>query len=411
MYRSVAGLDIHQKMLVACVRQLGEDGRVREETRTYLTMTRHLQELATWLSQCGVTHVAMESTGVYWKPIWNVLEGQFSLLLVNARELKQVPGRKSDVRDCQWIAHLAQCGLLRSSLVFSREQRELRDLTRHRVQLIGEASRVANRIHKLLQDANIKLASVASDVLGKSGRAMLEALLAGERDPERLAKLARASLRGKIPQLTLALQGCFNDHHAFWLQRLLHHHDALEDQIHQFDLRIGTILDAMVPAETFARLDQVPGVNRRTIEAVIAEIGLDMRVFPTAEHLCSWTGICPANEESAGKRRRVAITPGNRWLRRALTEAAWAASHAKDTYFYACYRRLAARRGRKRALVAVARRLLVVLYHMLRERTPYHELGAAYFDRLDPERTKNRLVCRLRYLGYDVELSRKEANP
>lgn len=410
IYPNVAGLDIHKRNVVACMRQIDSGGKVRSQVRTFPTMTLHLKSLAEWLAGGGVTHVAMESTGVYWKPIWNILEGRFQLSLVNARELKQVPGRKSDVRDCQWIAHLAQCGLLKSSLVFSRPQRELRDLTRHRVQLIGEETRAANRIHKLLEDANIKLASVASDLFGKSGQAMLLALRDGERDPQRLAELARAALRGKIPQLKLALEGCFNEHHAFCLERLLAQRHDLEGQLLDFDRRIGAIIDAMIPARVFARLDEIPGVNRRTIEAVIAEIGWDMSVFPTSSHLCSWAGICPANDESAGKRRRTAITKGNRWLRRALTEAAWAATHSKGTYFSACYRRLAARRGKKRALIALARKLLIVIYQLLRGDSEYRELGADYFDNLDPERTKNRLVRRLETLGYEVELTRKETS-
>lgn len=405
LFQCVLGLDIHKRMILACLRRVSPTGSVEEEIRTYGTMTRDLKQLRDWISEEGVTHVAMESTGVFWKPVWNVLEGSARLILVNARELKQVPGRKSDVADCQWIAHLLGCGLLRSSFVPERVQRELRDLTRHRAQLVSERTRVANRIQKLLEDANIKLASVTSDVLGKSGRQMLAALRAGERDPETLARLALGKLKKKIPELELSLEGQFTAHHAFLLGQLLDQLEHLETQIAQFDQQIAGKLAGFLPEAAFRRLDAIPGVDRRTIENVIAEIGTDMTAFPTAAHLSSWAGICPGNEESAGKRKRSRTTHGDRWLRRALAEAAWAASRTKDTYFKAQYHRLAARRGKKRAIVAVSHSLLVVFYYLLKDGREFRDLGGNFFDTREPARLRRYLVQRLESLGYEVTLA------
>jgi transposase len=343
--------------------------------------------------------------------VWNILETYgFQLLLANAKELKQVPGRKSDVKDCQWIAHLLACGLLKSSFVPQREQRELRDLTRHRAQLCNEHTRCANRIHKVLQDANIKLSSVATDILGKSGRDMLAALVAGQDDPEAMADLARGKLRGKIPELKRALKGQVRPHHQFMLDQLLDHLAHLEEQIERFNMRIEEALRPFLDNGTFQRLDAIPGVNRTTIENVLAEIGVDMEQFPTADHLCSWAGMCPGNEESAGKRKRSRTTHGNVWLRRALGEAAWAAQRAKDTYMQAQFRRMSGRRGRKRALVAVGHTLLTVIYHLLKHADlEYRELGGNYFDMLDPIRLRRHLVKRLESLGYDVTLTERKA--
>jgi transposase len=405
VFAKVAGLDVHQKFITVGVRCRLETVKLFAEVRTFGTMTRDLLALADYLEALGVTHVAMESTGVLWKPVWNILEGRFKLLLVNPRHLKQVPGRKSDVSDADWIAQLLQCGLLQGSFVPSRELRELRDLTRIRAQLTSEQTRVANRIHKVLEDANIKLSAVASDILGKSGRAMLWALIDGERDPEKLAELALGRLRAKIPELKLALEGHFSEHHRFLVKHLLGHLDELDRRIDEISQRIDERLPSIVSEERLRRLDATPGVNRTTIENVIAEIGANMSQFPDEHHLSSWAGICPGNEESAGKRLRNRTTRKNRWLRRALTEAAWAAGRTKNSYFGAQYRRLAPRRGKKRALIAVAHSLLVIFYHMLKYDVEYHDLGVDYFDKLEPERLKRYLVKRLERLGYQVNLT------
>ena len=397
-----AGLDVHKESVEACVRRLEPTGPLPQQTRHWGTMTRDLLMMSDWLAAQGVTHVAMESTGVYWKPIYNILESRFTVLLVNARHLKQVPGRKSDVRDCQWIAQLLQHGLLKGSFIPPRPQRELRDLTRHRVQLGEEKTRTVNRIQKVLEDANIKLASVATDIMGVSGRAMLEALIAGREDPVQLADLAQRQLRGKIPELQKALEGHLTEHHRFMLRLLWKQLAQQEELIAQLD---GKIEEHTRPfADEIERLDAVPGVDRRVAETVLAEVGADMQPFPTPQHLSSWAGLCPGNEESAGKRRRRRITPGNRWLKRTLAQAAWAASHSKKTYLASQYRRLAGKRGKKRALVAVAHSILVIAYHMLKARTSYTDLGGDFFDHLEPERLTRYYVKRLESLGHTVTL-------
>jgi transposase len=410
VYLKVAGLDVHLKSIQCAIRCRQPTGKLLTEIRSFGTMTRDLRALADYLQTRGVTHVAMEATGVLWKPVWNILDGRFTLLLVNPRHLKKVPGRKTDTTDSQWIAQLLQCGLLRGSFVPPRPVRQLRDLTRHRAQLTAEHTRAANRIHKLLEDANVKLGAVASDVLGKSGRAMLRAMLDGEQDPAKLAELALGRLREKIPELRLALEGHCTEHHRFMLRRLMSHLNYLESQIDEFNSRIRPQLTELLPAEEQTLLDGIPGIDRITIENVIAEIGPDMNAFPDAHHLSSWTGICPGNEESAGKRLRSRTRKGNRWLRRALAEAAWGASHSKDSYLASQYRRLAARRGKKRALLAVGHSILGIIYHMLKENVAYQDLGADYFDRLEPERLKRYLVRRLQRLGYEVDLKPKEAD-
>ena len=409
IYDNVAGLDVHQKTIVACVRKRRPQGGYSDEVRTFGSMTGDLLQLADWLSQEGVTHVAMESTGVLWKPVWNILDGQFQLLLVNPIELKRVPGRKSDVSDSQWIAHLLQCGLLRSSFVPPRALRELRDLTRQRTQLIREQTRVINRIHKLLEDANIKLGSVATDIMGKSGRAILNALVAGKSDPAELADLALGTLRGKIPELKRALQGRLTDHHLFLLKTSLNHLEFLEEEIATFSQRISECLRPFLRPIQMENLDQVPGINLRSIENIVAEIGTDMSRFPNEHHLSSWGSMCPGNEESAGKRIRRRTTGGNPWLRAALTEAAWAAGRTKNTYLGALYRRLAPRRGKKRALIAVGHTLLIIIYHMLKTDVPYQELGADFFDKLSPEQYRRYLVKRLEDLGFEVQLHARDA--
>jgi transposase len=407
LFVKVAGLDVHLKGIQCAVRCRQDSGKLFTQIRSFGTMTRDLRALADYLQALGVTHVAMEATGVLWKPVWNVLEGRLTLLLVNPRHLKKVPGRKTDVTDAEWLAQLLQCGLLRGSFVPARPLRDLRDLTRHRAQLASEHTRVANRIHKLLEDANIKLGAVASDVLGKSGRKMLRALLNGQEDATILADMALGRLREKIPQLRLALEGHCTAHHRYVLGRLLSHLGYVESQVDEFSGRIAQGLDELLPAVVQQRLDRIPGVNRRTIENVIAEIGVDMGIFPDAHHLASWCGMCPGNEESAGRRLRSRTRKGNRWLRRALAEAAWAASRAKNSYLRAQFRRLASKRGKKRALVAVGHSLLVIIYQVLKNNVEYRDLGPDYFERLEPERLRRYLVKRLQNLGDDVTLSPK----
>jgi transposase len=402
LYTCCAGLDVHKKTVVACVRRISAGGKVHKEVQTFETTTRDLLALSDWLRAEGVTHAAMESTGVYWKPVFNILEGQVQVILVNARHIKQVPGRKTDVKDCEWIAQLLQVGLLRASFVPPAPIRDLRELTRQRVQLLGERTSASNRIQKVLEDANIKLASVASDVLGASGRAMLEALIAGQSDPVELANLAQKQLRKKIPELQLALEGKVTDNHRFLLRMQLDHIEHLEGLVERLNTRIE---EQLVPfASAAERLQTIPGVGQRAAEVLLAEIGPDMSVFPTAGHLSSWAGMSPGNNESAGKRRSGHTTKGSRWLRTLLVQVAWAASHTKDTYLSAQYRRLAARRGRKRALVALGHTILVIAYHVLKKGTTYTELGPDYFAKLDPERLTRRLVHQLHKLGHKVTL-------
>lgn len=402
IFRCCAGLDVHKESVQACLRVLEESGRLKQEVRGFGTMTGQLQALRDWLKAAQVTHVAMESTGVYWKPIYNILEEDFEVLLVNARHVKHVPGRKTDVADCQWLAQLLQSGLLRGSFIPERTQRDLRDLTRHRTQLINEQTRVANRVHKTLEDANIKLASVASDILGVSGREMIEALIAGVEDPQQLAQAARTQLQKKIPELEQALQGRLREHHRFMLRSLMDHLGDLERQIRRFDERIEELMRPF--DEPALRLDAIPGINQRSAQNILSEIGIDMSRFPTEHHLCSWCGMAPGNNESAGKRKSGKTTQGNRWLRRTLVQAAWAATRKKNSYFQAQYRRLVKRRGKKRALVAVGHSILVVIYHMLKDNRTYEELGADFFDRKNAQKIANYHLQRLKDLGLKVTL-------
>lgn len=403
LYPCCAGLDVHQKTVVACVRRAGAAGRPHKEVRTFATMTAALVALADWLAAAGVTHVALESTGVYWKPVFHLLEGRFEVLLVNARHVKQVPGRKTDVKDCEWLAQLLQYGLLRASFVPPAPLRELRELTRQRAQLVAEKSAVANRIQKVLEDANIKLGAVASDILGVSGRRMLEALIAGETDPQALAGLALGRLQRKHAELVQALHGRVTAHHRFLLGLLWDHLRQVEALVERLTARV---VEQMAPFAAAAdRLTTIPGVDQRTAQNVLAEVGTTMQPFPTAAHLASWAGVCPGNHASAGKHRSGRTAKGNRWLRQALVQAAWAASHTKDTYLASFYRRLAARRGRQRALVALAHALLVIIHGMLRAGTTYTDLGADYLDRLQGDRLTRYLVKRLETLGHRVTLS------
>jgi transposase len=422
LYPCCAGADVHKDRVWVCVRRVSPNGRVTKVVREFGTTTRELLAGADWLEEAGVTHLAMESTGVYWKPIWNLLEGRFELLLCNARHVKQVPGRKTDAKDCEWLADLLQHGLLKASFVPPQPLRELRELTRQRTQLTHERTAVVNRLQKILEDANVKLASVASDVVGKSGRAILEAIVAGVQDAPALAHLARGRLIKKIPQLTEALEGRVTDHHRFLLETQLERLGQLETMIERYTARIEQGLhsealhdltegaEAALPfPAAVRRLKTIPGVDQRTAEYLVAEVGTDMSRFPTASHLASWAGLCPGNHESAGKRRSGRTTQGNRWLRRALTQAAWAASHTKDTYLSALYRRLAARRGKKRAIIALAHSILQASYYMLSRDTDYQDLGAQHFDQRHPEQLKRNLVRRLQSLGYTVSLTQEAA--
>jgi len=373
LHACCAGLDVHKKTVVACVRRVDPAGKVSQSIKTFATMTADLLDLSDWLAGQGVKVVAMESTGSYWKPVFNLLEPRFEVVLVNAYHIKQVPGRKTDVRDSEWIAQLLQQGLLRPSFIPPRPTRELRDLTRQRTQLINEKTAVINRIQKVLEDANVKLGSVASNALGVSGRLMIEAIIRGEYDPVKLAELARSRLRKKIPQLRQALRGGVTEHHRFLLRTQMNHLDHLEQLIIQYSQRIEEALDPF--AAVLARLVTIPGVDFRVAEVVVAEIGLDMSRFPTAGHLSSWAGLASGNHESAGQRRTGRTTPGNIWLKTSLVQAAWAAFRAKRTHLSRKFRRIAGKRGQKRAAVAVAHTILVIIYHLLKEETTYQEIA------------------------------------
>jgi len=407
VYARCAGADVHKKTVVVCVVVPDERGGWRKETRTFSTMTADLLALSDWLQQCGCTHVAMESTGEYWKPVFNILEGNFEVLLVNAQHIKAVPGRKTDVGDAEWIADLLRHGLLRASFIPPLAQRELRDLTRFRSTFVRERATLANRVQKVLEDANLKLASVASDVMGVSGRAMLAALLEGQGDPEQLANLARGRLREKRPDLIKALTGRVKEHHRFVLTELLCQIDNLEEAVARFDEQIKTHCAPSEEAVTL--LDTIPGVARATAEVIVAEIGTDMSRFPSADHLAAWAGVAPGNNESAGKRRSGKTRKGDRPLGVALNQAAHGAAHTKNTYLAAQYRRLAKRRGKKKAIMAVAHSILVIAYHLIQRKEPYRELGGDYFDKRRPEAAAKQFVKRLEQLGYSVVLQPQTA--
>ena len=396
------GLDIHKASVAACVRTPGPDGRRVKETRTFGTTTQELLALRDWLAARGVTHVAMEATGVYGKPVYYVLEDQFQLLLVNAAHIKNVPGRKTDILDCEWIAELLEHGLLRGSFVPPRPIRDLRDLTRARTALIQDRTREVNRVHKVLQDAGIKLAGVATDILGVSGRAMLEALIAGVTDPGALAELARGRLRKKRAALRAALEGRFREHHAFLLTKALPHIDHLDHTIEAYTARIAAVIAPFAAA--VERWDSLPGVDRRVAEVAVAEVGPDMAPFPSARHLASWAGMCPGNHESAGKRKRGKTRKGNRYLRAALVQAAHAAAHTRDCALAARFHHLRRTRGVKRAAVAVGHELLRIAYHLHVHDTTYRELGADYFRRRDKDRLVRRYCRQLERLGHRVTL-------
>jgi transposase len=455
LYPRCAGLDVHKRTVVACVILSLDHGKKQLTTRTFGTTTRDLLALRDWLQEQGCTHVAMESTGEYWKPVYNILEGAAELLLVNPQHCKNVPGRKTDVGDAAWLADLLRHGLVRSSFVPPRPQRHLRDLTRGRSTLVEERARVINRLQKVLEDANLKLASVVTDITGVSAMEMLEGLIAGETDPKKLAQHARCRMRRKLPELEAALEGKLEIHHRFLLSQHLLHLKFLNAQVAAFDTQVVAHMAAMLPeaeagavtprtvpeagrkggtaepgnvgenadeapakpprpatpppmplgyAAAVALLDPVPGLARRAIECILAETGTDMSRFPSAGHLTSWAGVSPGNRESGGKRYSGKTRHGNHALRQALVQAAHGARAVTGSYFHALYHRLAPRRGKKRAILAVARSLLVVIYEMLRWQEPYWELGAHYFDTRDREAKAKGLARQLRKLGYEVDL-------
>jgi transposase len=403
LYPNAGGLDVHKKTVVACRRRLIGEGLVESEVERFGATLSELLKLLAWLKEWGVTHVAMESTGVYWIPVWGVLEKDFKLLLTNAQHLKKVPGRKTDVTDSEWIAQCMQCGLLRFSFVPDEAVQSFRDLTRQRTKLLQQRTAVVNRVHKVLQQASMRLSSVASDVMGQSGRAMLTAMVDGETDPAKLASLARGDLREKRDQLEEGLRGKLTENQRWQLGRLLKQADFLQQEVEIYSNRLKELMRPF--EDQLARLDTIHGVGRRTAEILLAELGPDMRQFPSADNLCSWAGMSPGNRESAGKRSSGFTPSGNRWLKGALVEAAWAGINKKDSYLGAQYHRLAARRGKKRAIVAVGHTILVAAYWILKDpQTTYEDLGATHFDRMDADKTKRHLVQRLEKLGYVVDL-------
>jgi len=437
VYRRCCGLDVHKKMVVACLLSVDERGQRQKEIRVFTTMTKDLLALADWLAAAECTQVAMESTGVFWKPIFALLEGQCGVILANAQHLKAVPGHKTDIKDAEWIADLLQHGLLRPSFIPPLAQRQLRELTRYRSTLVAERARLVNRLHKLLEDTNLKLTAVVTNVTGVSARAMLEALLAGETDPAALAGLARGKLRKKRAQLEQALEGRLQAHHRFLLTTQLAHLDDLDAYIAACDQEIAQALSRDVaptepeqPTQAAARmpssaaeagaadpaagppsylqavqlLDTIPGINQRLAEIILAEIGPDMRHFPSARHLASWVGICPGNHQSAGKRLSGKTRQGDRWLRQALIEAAHGAMRTKDTYLSSQGRRLGQRRGKRRAVVAVGHSILIIAYHVLKRQQPYQDLGSNYFDERDRAIVARQSIRRLEQLGYKVTL-------
>jgi transposase len=402
IYKRCCGLDVHKKVIVACLLVLESDGELRREIRKFGTMTKDLLELLDWLQQAGCTHVAMESTGVYWKPIYNILEGHLEVVVVNAQHLKGVPGRKTDVLDAEWLAECFQLGLLKASFIPPAPVRELRDLTRYRTSLIRERARTVNRLQKVLEDANIKLAGVVTDIQGVSAWAMLEAIVKGTTDPVALADLAKGLLRKKREQLVAALSGRVKPHHRFLIAEQLSQIEYLEESIHRISAEVG---ERLRPFElAVQRLDSIPGIGRQTAEVLLAEIGWDMSRFPNDKSLASWAGMCPGNNESAGKRRNGKTRKGSRWLRHALIEAAHGAARTKNKYLKTQYHRIAAHRGKKKALVAVGHSILIISYHLLTRGQEYSDLGANYFDERDRNAVQRRCVKRLEKLGYSVQL-------
>jgi len=406
LFARCAGLDVHKKTVVACVMLTLPSAEMRKHVRTFATTTEGLLVLADWLTSQQVTHVAMESTGIYWRPVFNILEGAYSVILVNAQHMKAVPGRKTDVKDSEWLAELLRHGLLKASFIPPQPIRDLRDLVRYRQSLVQERTREINRLQKVLETANIKLSSVVSDVMGASGRAMIQGLIAGEHSPEVLAELAQGSLHKKIPQLREALWGRVDAHHQILLSHLLAHISFLDQAIFHLFFQIHSYLKPY--DEAVELLVSIPGMAQETAACILAEIGVDMSCFPTAAHLASWAGVCPGNRESGGKRLSGKINQGNKRLKAALAEVVWVLSHMKDNYLSAQYHRLARRLGKQKAVMAVAHSLLVIIYHMLRDKQPYRDLGATFFEMRDKERAIKGALRRLESLGYTITLQPQE---
>jgi transposase len=404
LFNRCAGLDVHKATVVACVMVTADNGSVTKEIKTFGAMTRDLLELGDWLKSQHVTHAAMESTGSYWKPVYNLLEGQAELLVVNAQHMKAVPGRKTDVKDAEWIADLLRHGLLRGSFIPPKPQRELRELVRHRANLVGRRAQVVNELQRTLESTNIKLGNVVTDITGVSATEMLKAILGGQTDEATLANMARGRMKAKGEALRAALQGKVEEHHRLILSQLLADIAGYEEQISEVGALIAQRLQK--DQELLDRLDDIPGVNQRVAQVIAAEVGTNVKRFPTAQHLISWAGVCPGNNESAGKRRSRRIKPGNQSLRSAIVEAANAAGHKKNCYLSAMYHRLAGKRGKKRALIAVARTILQSCYHMIERGTKYQDLGANYYDRRNPEGLAKHLVKRIEKLGFAVTLAK-----
>jgi transposase len=403
IYRRCCGIDVHKATLTACVRVHGPGGKLSQEIRNFGTTSDELLSLHDWLSAHRISHVAMEATGIYWKPVFYVLEQGFTLLVINPADVKRMPGRKTDVSDSAWLAQLLENGLLRPSFIPPRAIRELRDLVRYRSELKHDHTRVANRLHKVLQDADLKLSSVMADILGVSGRQILQQLAAGNTDPAALAELARGRLRAKLPALRQALSGRFSAHHAFLISQALIELDNLEESMSALAARIDQHL---VPfAQQIEQLSTIPGVKRVAASAILAEIGTDMSCFPDSAHLASWAGMAPGSHESAGKRRRTKARHGNRWLRTILVECGQAAGHTRNTALAAIYRRMIIRAGRKHAAFVVGRHILNITYHLLAESTTYRELGPSYFEQRRAEQLKRRCLDQLRALGFQTTLT------
>jgi len=405
VFERCAGIDVHKRTVVVCRMAPDATGQVGAPTQTFGTTTGELLRLSDWLAEVGCTHVGLESTGEYWKPVYNLLEGAFTVWLLNAQHIKAVPGRKTDVKDAQWIAELLRHGLVRPSFIPPQPQRELRDLIRYRTTFVRERATLVNRVQKVLESTNLKLASVVSDVMGVSSRAILTALLAGETDPAILADLAKGQLRKKRPQLEQALRGEVRPHQSFVLTELLAQIDSLEETITRFDTQVREACAAQDDAaQVVALLDTIPGIAEGTAQLLVAEIGTDMSRFPSAAALASWAGLAPGNNESAGRQRTGRTRKGNVWLRTAMVQAAQAAAHVKQTALAARYRRIAARRGAKKAVIALAHTLLVIAYHVILRREPYHELGEDYLQQITPTMRAQRLVRQLSRLGFEVAL-------